>query len=308
MTTALFTHRASDEHMTPIGHPERVERLAALEPALADLSLLRREAPPVDHAYVKSLHSASYVSSVADAIPHEGFGRLDADTWLAPGSMTAALCAAGAAKSAVDLVVDGQVKNAFCAMRPPGHHAERAKAMGFCLFGTVALAAKYALDTLGLERVAVIDFDVHHGNGTQDLLWDEERALFITSQQMPLWPGTGDPSERGMHDTILNLPLPEESGGREMRETYLDHAFPRLRDFSPDLILLSAGFDAHRYDPLAMLEWETEDFRWLTREICQIAEKICSGRLVSCLEGGYDLGALAESGRAHVEELIEAGQ
>jgi len=207
---------------------------------------------------------------------------------------------------AVDMVLDGEVGNAFCAIRPPGHHAEKTTAMGFCLFGNAAIGAMHALDAHGLSRVAVVDFDVHHGNGTQDLLWDEARALVITSQQMPLWPGTGEPSERGAHDNVMNLPLPPQSGGAEMRSVYDAQVFPRLREFQPDLIIISAGFDAHQDDPLAELNWATEDFRWLTRKLCGIAAEVCGGRVVSTLEGGYDLTALANSTRVHVEELMEA--
>ena len=179
--------------------------------------------------------------------------------------------------------------------------------MGFCLFGTAALAAKHALDVHGLERVAVVDFDVHHGNGTQDLLWNEARSLFITSQQMPLWPGTGHPEERGAHDNVMNLPLPPDSGGAEMRARYEKEAFPRLRDFAPELLIISAGFDAHQDDPLANLNWTVDDFRWVTRALCDIARETAGGRVVSTLEGGYDLAGLSASAKAHVEVLMEAG-
>jgi acetoin utilization deacetylase AcuC-like enzyme len=201
----------------------------------------------------------------------------------------------------VDAIVAAQP-----AIRPPGHHAETSTPMGFCLFGNAAIGAKHALEAHGLSRVAVVDFDVHHGNGTQHLLWNEARALTITTQQMPLWPGTGDPSERGAHDNVLNVPLAPRSGGAEMRAAYEAQVFPRLRAFKPELIILSAGFDAHQDDPLAELQWSTEDFRWLTRQLCALAADLCEGRIVSTLEGGYDLSALAESARAHVEELMEA--
>jgi acetoin utilization deacetylase AcuC-like enzyme len=225
---------------------------------------------------------------------------------MSPGSVNAAFRAAGAVVRAVDMVLDDEVGNAFCAIRPPGHHAETATPMGFCLFGNAAIGARHALEAHGLSRVAVVDFDVHHGNGTQDLLWNEARALTITSQQMPLWPGTGDPSERGAHDNVLNVPLSPRSGGAEMRAAYEAQVFPRLRGFKPELIIISAGFDAHQDDPLAELQWSTEDFRWLTRQLCALAAELCEGRIVSTLEGGYDLSALAESARAHVEELMEA--
>jgi acetoin utilization deacetylase AcuC-like enzyme len=206
--------------------------------------------------------------------------------------------------AAVDAVVSGEAKTAFVAGRPPGHHAEREVAMGFCLFGTVAIGVKRALDHHGLARVAVVDFDVHHGNGTQDLLWDEGRCLFVSSHQMPLYPGTGRPEERGAHGQVLNVPLRAGSGGRAMREVYEGVVFPALADWKPELLLISAGFDAHADDPLAGLEWQAEDYRWLTERLCDFA----GGRVVSSLEGGYDLDALAASVAAHVGVLEERGR
>lgn len=308
MTTALLTHADCLEHVTPSGHPEQVARLEHVLHALADLDLVRISAPEATSADLMRLHPARYVERILGAAPEEGQVQLDSDTWMSPGSARAALRAAGGALRAVDAVMAGEVANAFCATRPPGHHAEVETPMGFCLFGNAALAAKHALDHHGLSRIAVVDFDVHHGNGTQALLWDEARALVVTSQQMPLWPGSGKPSERGAHDTILNIPLAPRSTGAEMRSVYEAQVFPRLRAFQPELIVISAGFDAHQDDPLAELLWSTEDFRWLTRALCQEAATLCEGRLVSVLEGGYDLAALAQSARAHVEELIEAGQ
>lgn len=308
MTTALITHADCLEHVTPDGHPEQVARLEHVLHALAPLDLLRLSAPEASDADLARVHPQRYIDRIAGAEPAEGEIALDGDTWMSPGSMRAARRGAGAAIRAVDAVMAGEAGNAFCATRPPGHHAERETPMGFCLFGNAALAAKYALDHHGLARVAVVDFDVHHGNGTQDLLWDEPRALFISSQQFPLWPGTGAASERGAHDNVLNLPLPPGSGGTEMHRAYTTEALPRLRDFRPELIVISAGFDAHRDDPLAQLRWTHEDFAWLTQALCRIAAEHCEGRVVSVLEGGYDLAALAGSARAHVEELIEAGK
>ncbi|ATF19939.1 histone deacetylase family protein [Phaeobacter gallaeciensis] len=307
MTTALITHADCLTHVTPDGHPERVARLEHVLHALEGLELRRVTAPMAAEDDILSIHPASYLADLRRALPQEGFGQIDGDTFLSPGSLDAAFRAAGAAVRAVDLVVSGEVQNAFAAVRPPGHHAETDTAMGFCLFGNAALAAKHALDHHGLARVAVVDFDVHHGNGTQDLLWDEPRALFISSQQMPLWPGSGRPEEDGARGQILNLPLPPGSGGVQMKATYVDQAFPRLRAFKPELIIVSAGFDAHQDDPLAELMWSTGDFRWLTRELCALAAELCGGRIVSTLEGGYDLNALAAAAKAHVEELIEAG-
>jgi acetoin utilization deacetylase AcuC-like enzyme len=207
----------------------------------------------------------------------------------------------------VDMVMDGAAKNAFVAMRPPGHHAETSTPMGFCLFGTVAIAARHALAAHGLSRVAVVDFDVHHGNGTQDLLWDEGRAFFISSHQMPLWPGTGTAQERGAHGNVLNVPLPPGTDGARFRQIYEDMVLPQLERFAPELVLVSAGFDAHRDDPLAQLELVEEDFAWITGALCDIAARHAGGRLVSVLEGGYDLGALGRSVAAHIRVLMEKG-
>ncbi|WP_293573556.1 histone deacetylase family protein [Phaeobacter sp.] len=307
MTTALITHADCLHHLTPEGHPERVARLEHILAALEDLELSRVTAPLAADDDLLRCHPAAYIADLRQALPDQGWAQIDADTYLSPGSLTAAFRAVGAALRGVDLVLTEVVQNAFAAVRPPGHHAETDTAMGFCLFGTAALAAKHALDHHGLSRVAVVDFDVHHGNGTQDLLWDDPRALFVSSHQMPLWPGSGRADEDGAHGQILNLPLPPGSGGVQMREAYLNHAFPRIRAFKPELIILSAGFDAHQDDPLAELAWSTEDFRWLTRALCDLAAEVCDGRIVSTLEGGYDLNALAASAKAHAEELIEAG-
>lgn len=308
MTTALITHADCLNHVTPPGHPEQVARLEHVLHALAGLDLQRESAPLVSDAALGRVHPQAYIDRLVAAEPSSEFHQIDGDTFMSPGSIAAARRAAGGIVRAVDLVLGGELANAFCATRPPGHHAERETAMGFCLFGNAALAAKHALDHHGLERVAVVDFDVHHGNGTQDLLWDEPRALVITSQQMPLWPGTGAPSERGAHDNILNVALAPHSTGSEMRQIYQAQVFPRLEAFQPELLIISAGFDAHQDDPLAQLNWSTDDFRWLTRELCAIAARHCGGRVVSTLEGGYDLQALADSVKAHVQELKEAGQ
>ncbi|NOD99787.1 histone deacetylase family protein [Ruegeria sp. HKCCD6228] len=308
MTTALLTHADCLGHVTPDGHPERVARLEHILHALEALELKRVTAPMAADDDLLRIHPESYIRDIRVARPADGFAQIDGDTFLSSGSVDAAYRAAGAGVRAVDLVLSGEASNAFCAIRPPGHHAEFETAMGFCLFGNAALAAKHALDHHGLNRVAVVDFDVHHGNGTQDLLWDEARALVITSQQMPLWPGSGRPEETGAHDTVLNIPLAPGSGGAEMRTAYETKAFPRLRAFRPELIIISAGFDAHQDDPLANLNWATDDFAWITAELCRIADEVCDGRIVSTLEGGYDLNALAQATRAHVEELIKAAR
>ncbi|WP_096786915.1 histone deacetylase family protein [Rhodobacter sp. CZR27] len=305
MTVAWFTHPAFAEHATPEGHPERPERMAAVAAGLDGLPLDRREAPVGDWDEVLRCHPQAYVDRIRAAEPAMGAVALDPDTWMAPGSLEAALRGVGGACAAVDLVLSGEVASAFVGCRPPGHHAERERPMGFCLFGNVAIAAKRALDHHGLGRVAIVDFDVHHGNGTQDLLWDEDRVLFVSSHQMPLYPGTGAADENGAHGQILNVPLRPGTGGPEMREAYEAQVLPRLDAFRPELILISAGFDAHAADPLAGLNWRESDFRWLTGRLCDVAAAHCGGRVVSTLEGGYDLAALAASVAAHVGVLLE---
>ena len=304
--SALITHEDCLEHLTPTGHPEQVSRLEYILDALIEINLLRVSAPMAADDDILRIHPLEYISYLKGSLPQTGYKSLDGDTYISSGSLTAAYRAAGGVLRAIDLVLSGEAKNAFVAVRPPGHHAETQTAMGFCLFGNVALGAKHALDFHGLKRVAVIDFDVHHGNGTQELLWDESRCLTFTSQQMPLWPGTGSKEEQGNFNNIVNIPLPPGSSGVLMREKYEMLVFPALQEFKPELILVSAGFDAHEADPLAELNWSTEDFSWLTERICKIASDCCGGRLVSTLEGGYDLEALAESVKAHVIKLCEA--
>lgn len=305
MATALITHADCLQHVTPEGHPERVARLEHLLHALEGLELARITAREAGDEDLLRVHPQAHLDHLKRVAPDQGYHQIDGDTWMSPGSLRAAYLGAGAVLQAVDMVTDGEAGNAFCAVRPPGHHAEKQTPMGFCLFGNAALAAKHALEVHGMSRVAVLDFDVHHGNGTQDLLWGEARALFVSSHQMPLWPGTGRPEERGAHDNVLNLPLAPETGGAEMRAAW-EPALSRLRDFAPELVVISAGFDAHQDDPLANLNWSVADFRWITRAICDVAADVADGRVVSTLEGGYDLAALSASARAHVEVLMEA--
>jgi acetoin utilization deacetylase AcuC-like enzyme len=304
--TALVTHEECLQHLTPPGHPEQVARLEYILEALKDINLLRVSAPMAADDDILRIHPREHINYLQEAVPENGFKSLDGDTHISSGSLTAAYRAAGGVLRAVDLVLSGEAKNAFVAVRPPGHHAETQTSMGFCLFGNIALGVKHALDFHGLKKVAVIDFDVHHGNGTQEILWDESRCLTFTSQQIPLWPGTGTEEEQGHYNNIINIPLPPGSTGELMRQKYEALVFPVLRKFEPDLILISAGFDAHEADPLAELNWSTADFSWLTERLCKIAEECCEGRLVSTLEGGYDLKALADSVKAHVTKLCEA--
>lgn len=292
-------------HDMPAGHPERIARLETVFAVLAEIEADRADAPLAEEADIALCHPQSHIDALREAMPASGLVQIDADTSASPGTWEAALRGVGGCLLAVDQVLSGAHKRAFVATRPPGHHAEKTRAMGFCLFGNIAIAARHALERHGLSRVAVVDFDVHHGNGTQDLLWDEPRALFVSSHQMPLYPGSGSPGERGASDNVLNIPLPPGSDGQAMRSRYTSTVFPRLRAFAPELILISAGFDAHTRDPLANLLWEAEDFAWITRELVKIAEEVCDGRIVSTLEGGYDLQGLGDSVAAHVAELAE---
>ncbi|MCV3274353.1 histone deacetylase family protein [Roseobacter sinensis] len=311
MSTALYSHADCHAHVTPPGHPERVERLEAVAAVLSDdrfSALDRRDAPMADRPELLRCHPERYVARIEAAIPAEGSRALDADTHISSGSWAAALRAVGAAVAAVDAVLDDEIANAFCATRPPGHHAEAEKPMGFCLFGNAAIAAKRALDQHGLSRVAVVDFDVHHGNGTQDLLWDEARTLFVGSHQMPLWPGTGDRDETGAHGNVMNLPLSPGTNGAGFRRVWETHGLPALDSLAPELIVISAGFDAHEDDPLAQLALQEVDFAWITEALCDLADTHADGRIVSTLEGGYDLNALAASTAAHVDVLMRRGR
>ncbi|MBV1868587.1 MAG: histone deacetylase family protein [Marinosulfonomonas sp.] len=309
MTTAYFSHPDCLDHATPQGHPEQAARLGAIEAALSEMKgLQRHNAPVCANLDILRCHPEAYLERIQMAAPAKDEISLDPDTHMSPGTLTAAYRGVGANIAAVDRVLSRAASNAFIACRPPGHHAETARAMGFCLFGNVAIAAKHALEQHGLQRVAIIDFDVHHGNGTQDLLWDEARTLFCSSHQMPLFPGSGAASERGAHGNVVNVPLEPNSGSAEMRRAYEDQIFPAVENFAPEFILVSAGFDAHQADPLANLNWTTEDFIWITERICDLADAHCAGRLVSTLEGGYDLTALGQSVAAHVNVLMERGR
>lgn len=306
MAIVLYTHDDCLAHVNPPGHPERVERLGAVAAALADLDLDRRQAPLGERAEILRCHPEPYLDRIAAAIPADGWAPLDADTSVSPGSLQAAQRAVGGCAAAVDTVIGGEARCAVVACRPPGHHAERERAMGFCLFGNVAIAAKRALDHHGLSRVAIVDFDVHHGNGTQDLMWDEERVLFVSTHQMPLYPGSGATHETGDHGQILNLPLAPGTGSDAMRRVYDEAVFPALEEFEPELMLISAGFDADARDPLANLEWRTDDFGWVTARLADIADRHADGRVISTFEGGYDLEALGQGMAAHVSALSEA--
>jgi acetoin utilization deacetylase AcuC-like enzyme len=315
MTTLLLTHPCFLEHDTGPLHPERPDRMRAIDKALAHPMfepLERREAPLREDAedLIALAHSPRHVERVKRARPAEGHEpiHLDPDTVLSSKSWEPTLRAVGAGLAAVDAVLDrgSGVANAFAQVRPCGHHAERERAMGFCIFNNIAIAALYAHKHRGVERVAVIDFDVHHGNGTQDIFWNEKGLLFGSTHQMPLYPGTGAPDETGVGN-IFNAPLRPGDGGDAFREAFRSRILPALDDFRPDLLLVSAGFDAHRDDPLANLRLVEADFAWATMELAEVADRYAEGRLVSMLEGGYNLTALARSVGVHVRGLMEAG-
>ena len=306
MSVCVFYHPYSQMHEMPKGHPERVDRIVALEHSLRGLSGLDwRDCPAATRAQLEAGHETTYLDALEAASPTTGMVQLDADTSMSPGSLEAASHAVGGACAAVDLVMSGDANRAFVAMRPPGHHAERDKPMGFCLYSTIALAAKHAAAAHGLTRIAIIDFDVHHGNGTQDVLWDDPNVHFVSSHQMPLWPGSGAAHETGAHGQIQNIALKPHTGSLDMRRIYEREVLPVLDSYAPELVMISAGFDAHTRDPLANLDFQTDDFAWLTDRLREVAEQHAQGRIVSTLEGGYDLSALAESATAHIRSLQE---
>jgi acetoin utilization deacetylase AcuC-like enzyme len=309
MSTLLLSHPACLDHRTPAGHPERPDRLRAIEQALEDerFQLLAREqAPKAPLDVIALAHPMEYVEAIRDASPAEGLIHIDADTSMSPGSFEAALRGAGGAMRAVDEVMNQKVANAFVAVRPPGHHAETARPMGFCLFNNVAIAARYAQKRYDIERVSIVDFDVHHGNGSQDIFWADKSVMYCSTHEMPLYPGTGSISERGEHNTIVNAPMRAGDGGDAFREAFETVILPRLREFKPELLVISAGFDAHTRDPLANLNLVEADFTWVTKKLMDIADASAQGRIVSVLEGGYDLEGLSRSAAAHVTALMGA--
>ncbi|MGL4635213.1 MAG: histone deacetylase family protein [Beijerinckiaceae bacterium] len=309
MTTLLISHDAYQHHAVPDGHPERPDRIRAVQTALsADRfkPLMRETAPVAALSLARLVHDEAYINAFAAMQPETGFRGIDADTFVSPGTMEAVVRALGSVERAVDAVFQAEAKNAFVASRPPGHHAEHDKAMGFCFVNNAAVAARIAQQKHGAERVAIIDWDVHHGNGTQDIFWSDKTVLYASTHEMPLYPGTGSPTETGEHGTIVNAALRSNDDGEAFREIFTRAILPRVDMHAPDLIVISAGFDAHHRDPLANLRLEASDFAWATEQLMAIAAKRCKGRIVSVLEGGYDLIGLSESVVAHVGALMDA--
>jgi acetoin utilization deacetylase AcuC-like enzyme len=309
MTTLLLTHRASLDHLTPPGHPERPDRIRAVDQVLAESrfdKLVRGEAPEGTLELARLCHDEHYIEELRRIAPDNGLVYLDGDTSMSPGTWETVMRTVGGAVAATDAVMSGAADNAFLAMRPPGHHAETNKPMGFCFFDHAAIAARHAQRKYGIARAAVVDFDVHHGNGTQDIFWADPTMMYCSTHQMPLFPGTGATGERGEHDTIVNAPLAPNDGSAKFRAAFDNLILPQLTKFAPELIVISAGFDAHRRDPLANINLDAEDFGWVTRKLMDVAASSAGGRVVSVLEGGYDLQGLKESVAAHVTALMGA--
>src|SRR5262245_40006660 len=307
--TLLITHPACLEHLTPPGHPERPERLRVIERVLEHekfMFLLREQCPRADLKIIALCHPEKYIEGIRRAVPQTGFVQLDDDTVLSAGSFEASLRAAGGAILAVDEVMSGKEKNPFVAIRLAGHHAEASTAMGFCLFNNAAIAVRHARRRYGAERAAIVDFDAHHGNGSQQIFWSDRTVMYCSSHEMPLFPGTGEWSECGEYNNVVNVPLQAGDGGETFREALDIAILPRLQDFSPDLIVISAGFEAHMLDPLANLMLSEADFGWATYKIMEIADLKSAGKVISVLEGGYALRSLASSVAEHVAALMES--
>jgi len=307
VTTCIFTSNSFIKHDTGPGHPECPERIPAILTGLKKIQsqkLIWREIGSFDEKYIELTHSKKYLEKINQSFPKEDLVFLDGDTIVSKGSKKAAYDAVGAIINAIDAVMNQEFDNAFCVVRPPGHHAEKEQAMGFCIFNNVAVGATYLLEKYKLDKVAIIDFDVHHGNGTQDIFYNEKKVLYISSHQFPFYPGTGSKDEIGKFNNILNIPLKAGTVSEEFFNSY-KKVYDKLNEFRPQFILLSAGFDAHKNDPLANVDLESRDYYILTKEIMKIAKKICSNKIVSILEGGYNLSAIQESAKYHVEALLE---
>ena len=307
MKTGIITTDTYLDHNTGQGHPERADRVSAVIESLKKFknkNLIWKKPSTFDRKLLEITHDNNYVNQVEKSFPEKGLVFLDGDTIVSPGSKQAALDAVGSIIAAIDGVQSKEFQNAFCAVRPPGHHAEKNKAMGFCIYNNVAVGAQYLLDKYKLNKVAIVDFDVHHGNGTQDIFYDNEKVLYISTHQYPFYPGTGGDGEKGKYNNIFNIPLPAGTTSEEYLSAY-EFVLKKLKEFKPEFILFSAGFDAHENDPLAQFQLKSKDFYELTKRTLSLAKSYCNGKVVSVLEGGYDLNALKESVDYHVKSLLE---
>ena len=307
MKTGLITTDTYQNHDTGSGHPEKVDRVSVVIDnfkKLKNKNLIWEKPKKFDLNLLKTTHTSNYIDFVSNAFPSNGLEFLDGDTIVSPGSKDATTDAVGSIITAIDGVIEKKYKNAFCAVRPPGHHAEKDKAMGFCIYNNVAVGATYLIEKFKYKKIAIIDFDVHHGNGTQDIFYDNEKVLYISTHQFPYYPGSGSDNEKGKYNNVFNLPLEAGTTSEQYLNAY-EYVLKKLKEFKPEFILFSAGFDAHKDDPLAQLKLETEDFYIITQRTLQLAKEYCNGKVVSILEGGYDLNALRDSTKRHVDALIE---
>ena len=307
MTTCIFTADSSIQHDTGPGHPECPERIPSIVNGLKKIlskNLIWKSVGSFDEKYIKLTHSEKYFEKINQSFPKEGLDFLDGDTIVSKGSKKATYDAVASIINAIDGIMNKEFDNAFCVVRPPGHHAEKDHAMGFCIFNNVAVGATYLIEKYKLNRLTIIDFDVHHGNGTQDIFYNEKKVLYISSHQFPFYPGTGSEDETGKYNNILNIPLKSGTNSKEFFDSY-EKVYAKINEFKPEFILLSAGFDAHKNDPLANINLETKDYYTLTKEIMKIAKRVCGNKIVSILEGGYNLAAIEESAKCHVEALLE---
>jgi acetoin utilization deacetylase AcuC-like enzyme len=307
MKTGLITSDTYQNHNTGDGHPEKIDRVTAVIDNLKKLdnkNLIWKKPSKFNRSLLEITHNPDYINFVEKSFPKKGLSFLDGDTVVSPGSKEATSDAVGSIITAIDGVQNKEFKNAFCAVRPPGHHAKKNKAMGFCIYNNVAVGANYLIDKYKLNKIAVIDFDVHHGNGTQDIFHDNEKVLYISTHQFPFYPGTGSEQEKGKYNNIFNIPLPAGTTSQEYLNAY-EFVLKKINQFKPEFVLLSAGFDAHKNDPLAQFQLESKDFYEITRRTLELSKLYCDGKVVSILEGGYDLLALQESSEMHVNALIE---